>query len=129
MRLAGSRDDFLEKGSQTVEIGPGTYNLILLDEDVYTISTVPGDILSVRIEKEPGSLRDIDVVVVDGNGAEVQRAIVSNNSPMNILVTSTTPPYIIRLTQDDYTDPNIYVLKADVKRSYNQEVPYIPKAE
>ena len=112
-----------------MEIGPGTYNLILLDEDVYTISTVPGDILSVRIEKEPGSLRDIDVVVVDGNGAEVQRAIVSNGSPLDILMTSTTPPYIIRLTQDDYTDPNIYVLKADVKRSYNQEVPYIPKGE
>jgi hypothetical protein len=127
VRLAGSRDDFLEKGSETVEIGPGTYNLILLDEDKYTISTVSGDILSVRIEKEPGSLRDITVVVVDGNGAEVQRAIVSNYSPMNILMTSTTPPYIIRLTQDDYTDPNIYILKADVKRSYNQEVPYIPK--
>ncbi len=43
-------------------------------------------------------------------------------------MTSTTPPYTIRLTQDDYTDPNIYILKADVKRSYNQVVPYMPKA-
>ncbi len=127
VRLAGSRDDFLEKGSQTVEIGPGTYNLVLLDEDVYTISTVSGDILSVRIEKEPGSLQNIDAVVVDGNGAEVQRAIVSESSPMDILMTSTTPPYIIRLTQANYADPNIYLLKADVKRSYTQEVPYIPK--
>ncbi len=43
VRLAGSKDDFLENGSAAVEIGPGTYNLILLDEDVYTIpSTVPG---------------------------------------------------------------------------------------
>ena len=128
VRLAGSRDDFLEKGSEIVAIGPGTYNLVLLDEDVYTISTIPGDILSVRIAKELGSFRDITVIVADGNGAEVQRAIVSNGSPMSILMTSTTPPYIIRLTQDDYTDPNIYVLKADVKRSYNQEIPYIPKA-
>lgn len=128
VRLAGSRDDFLEKGRQIVEIGPGTYNLILLDEDVYRIPSAVGDILSIRIEKEPGSLKDINAVVADGNGAEVRRAIVSNNRPMNILMTSTTPPYIIRLTQDDYTDPNIYVLKADVKRSYNQEVPYIPKA-
>ncbi len=128
VRLAGSRDDFLEKGSETVEIGPGTYNLVLLDEDVYTISTVSGDILSVRIEKEQGSLQDIDAVVVDGNGAVVQRAIVSDSNPMNILMISTTPPYIIRLTQGDYADPNIYVLKADVKRSYDQEVPYIPKA-
>jgi len=127
VRLAGSRDDFLEKGSQTVEIGPGTYNLILLDEDVYTIATGSGDILSVRIEKESGSLQNMDVVVVDGNGDEVQRGIVTTGSPMSILLTSTTPPYIVRLTQGDYTDPNIYTLKADVKRSYNQEVPYIPQ--
>jgi len=127
VRLAGSRDDFLERGSASAAIGPGRYNLILLDEDVYTISSLPGDILSVRIEKELGSLRNIDVVVTDGSGAVVQSAIVSNNSDMEILLTSVTPPYTIRLTQDDYTDPNIYVLKADVKRSYNQEVPYIPK--
>jgi hypothetical protein len=126
VRLAGSKDDFLEKGSQIVEIGPGTYNLVLLDEDVYTISTVPGEIMSVRIEKDPGPLQDIAVVVVDGNGTEVRRAIVSDSSPMDILITSITPPYIFRLTQDDYTDPNIYILKVDVKRSYNREVPYIP---
>jgi hypothetical protein len=129
LMLARSKDDFLEKGSEIVEIDPGTYNLILLDEDVYTIPTVSGDILTVRIEKEPGSLQDIDVVVVDGNGAEVRRAIVSDSKPMDILITSTVPPYLIRLTQADYTDPNIYVLKADVKRLYNREVPYIPGSE
>jgi len=126
LRLAGSTDDFLEKGSEPVEIGPGTYNLVLLDEDVYTIPTGSGDILSVRIEKEPGSLRDIDVLVTDGNGATVKRATVSNSSPLDILTTSSIPPYTIHLTQGDYADPNIYLLKADVKRSYNQEVPYIP---
>ena len=128
LRLARSRDDFLEDGSEVVEIGPGTYNLILLDEDVYTMSSVSGDILSVQIEKEPGSSQDIDVVVEDGNGEEVQRAIVSDDDPMSILMTSEAPPYKIRLTQGDYADPNIYALKADLKRLYNQEVPYIPKA-
>ena len=44
-------------------------------------------------------------------------------------MTFTTPPYTIRLTQDDYTDPNIYLLKVDIIRSFNQEVPYIPKAD
>jgi hypothetical protein len=127
VRLAGSKDDFLEKGSQTVEIGSGTYNLILLDEDVYKIATGSGDILSVRVEKESGSLQDMNVVVVDGNGDQVRSGIVSSGSPMSVLLTSTTPPYIIRLTQGDYADPNIYVLKVDVKRSYNQEVPYIPQ--
>lgn len=129
LRLARSRDDFLEKPNQSVQINPGTYHLILLDEDVYTISAAPGDVLSVRIEKESGSLQDMDVAVVDGNGDEVQRAVVSNGSPMDILLTpaTTTPPYTIRLTQDDYMDPNIYVLKTDLKKSFNQEVPYIPK--
>lgn len=128
LRLAGSRDDFLEKGSATVEIGPGTYNLILLDEDVYTMSSVAGDVLSVQIEKKQGSSQDIDVVVVDGNGDKVQSGIVSDDVPMSILLTSATPPYRIRLTQDNYADPNIYTLKADLKKSYNQEAPYIPKA-
>jgi hypothetical protein len=128
VRLAGSRDDFLEKGSQSVEIGPGTYNLILLDEDVYKISAKSGDILSIRIQKEPGSLRDIEAVVVDGNGDEVRRAIVANGSPLADLFTATKPPYTIRLTQNDYADPNIYVVKVDLKKSFNQGVPYIPKA-
>jgi hypothetical protein len=128
VRLAGSKDDFLENGSQTVEIGPGTYNLILLDEDVYTIPTVSGDTLSLQISKESGSLLDMNVAVVDGNGAEVRRAIVSDNNPLSILLTATTPPYIIHITQSDYTDPNIYVLKADVKKTYEQVIPYIFKS-
>ncbi|MHB8910684.1 MAG: hypothetical protein ACYDAA_17560 [Syntrophales bacterium] len=126
VRLARSKDDFLEKGSETVEIAPGKYNLILLDEDVYTISTAPGDVLSLRIEKEPGSLQNISAVVVDGGGAEVKRAMVSESTPLSLLMTSTTPPYVIRLTQADYSDPNIYVLKADVRRAYNTEIPHIP---
>ena len=58
----------------------------------------------------------------------MQSGTASINRPVSILVTSATPPYTIRLTQDDYTDPNIYTLQADVKRAYNQEVPYVPKA-
>ena len=128
VRIAGSRDDFLENGSETVDIGPGTYNLILLDEDVYGIPSAAGDTLSIRVEKQPGSSQDIDAVVVDGNGAEVQRTTVSIDSPLSMLLTSTIPPYTIRLTQNDYTDPNIYLLKVDVERAYSQVVPYIPKA-
>jgi hypothetical protein len=127
LRLAKSKDDFLENGSESVEIGPGTYHLILLDEDVYRIFAQFGDILSLRIEKEPGSLQNIEAVVTDGNGGVVQQALVANSSPMDIFFPATTPPYTIRLTQDDYADPNIYTLKADLKRSFNQEVPYIPR--
>lgn len=128
LRLARSKDDFLENGSQPVEIGPGTYNLILLDEDVYRIPAKPGDILSLRIEKESGSAEEIEAVITDGNGSEVQRATLAVGSPLDRLLTVAAAPYTVRLTQNNYSDPNIYVLKADLQRAFSQHIPYIPKS-
>ncbi|MHB8773164.1 MAG: hypothetical protein ACYC7J_19385 [Syntrophales bacterium] len=129
LRIAKSKDDFLEKGSESVEIGPGTYNLVLLDEDVYRVFPKAGDTLSLRVAKEPGSLRNIEAVVTDGNGTELRRAIVATGAPLDDLFTATTPPYTIRLTQDDYRDPNIYAVKIDLKKSFQQEIPYIPRGD
>lgn len=127
-RLARSSDDWLENGSNPVEIGPGTYNLILLDKDVYQIPAKPGDILSIRIEKQPGSLRNMDAVILSGQGQEVRREIIADGSPLESLFIAANPPYTIELTQDDYTDPNIYLMQVDLKKSFSQWVPYIPKA-
>ncbi len=127
-RIAASRDDFLEHGGTVVDIGPGTYNLILLDEDLYRIHSAAGDILSIRVEKQPGSQRDIEAAVTDGSGTEVHRAVVTNGAPLDLRLTAAAPPYTLRLTQSDYTDPNIYLLRTDVKRSYDQVVPYLPKS-
>jgi hypothetical protein len=127
VRLAKSRDDFLESGTRTVDIGPGTYNLILLDEDVYRILVNPGDLLSLRIQKEPGSALGMDAVVTDGDGNTVWQATITENTPLDELIAATTTSYTIRLTQSDYSDPNIYALKADLKKSFSQRVPYIPR--
>lgn len=129
VRIARSRDDFLEDGSRPVSIGPGTYNLILMDEDVYRIDSAPGNVVSIRIAKESGSLQAMAVSVLDGTGLQLYSTAVSENSPMDILLTTAAPPYTLRLTQGDYTDPNIYVLLVDIKRSWNQDVSYIPKTQ
>jgi hypothetical protein len=127
-RLAHSKDDWLENGSNPVEIGPGTYNLILLDKDVYRIPANTGDTLSLRIEKQPGSLRNMEAVILSGSGQEVRREIIADGSPLEDLFIASDPPYTIELTQDDYTDPNIYLVQVDLKKSFNQWVPYILKA-
>jgi hypothetical protein len=126
LRLAKAKDDSLEQGDQSVGISPGKYNLVLLDEDAYTVSARSGDFLSLRLEKEKGSWQDIEAVVTDGNGDEWRRATVTESSPLNLSFACTIPPYTIRITQADYADPNIYVLKVDLKKSFSQEIPYIP---
>jgi hypothetical protein len=127
-RLARSSDDWLENGGNHVEIGPGTYNLILLDKDVYRIPAKTGDTISIRIEKQPGSLRNMDAVILSGSGQEVRREIIAEGSPLEGLFIADDPPYTVELTQDDYTDPNIYLVKVDLKKSFTQWVPYILKA-
>ena len=128
VRLARSRDDELEKPGEVVKIEPGTYNLILLDEDVYQISCLPGNMISIVVEKQPGSSEDITCVVKDGSDDEVESAMLNDeNQSTAIVITALDPPYTVHLTQNNYDDPNIYTITFDLKRDYNQRVPYIPK--
>jgi hypothetical protein len=126
-RLARSKDDWLEHGDYPVEIGPGTYNLILLDKDVYRIPARPGDGLVLRIEKQPGSLRNMDAVILSGGGQEVRRQVITEGTPLEVLLEAASPPYTVTLTQDDYEDPNIYQLKLDMRKPFSQWVPYLPR--
>ena len=129
VQVAQSRDDFLEQGAQAVSIGPGTYQLILLDEDVYTIPARAGDVFRLGIEKQKGSAQDMEVVVRDGNGGEVRRLTVSEDEPLADQFAAETPPYTVSLTQAGYAeDPNIYTLTVDLKKNFNQDIPYIPKS-
>ncbi len=130
VKLATSKDDFLEDGSRPVEIGPGTYNLILLDEDAYRFPVQVDDVISLRIDKQSGSAQDISAVMMDGNGAEVFRNDITEDNPVDQLFTATTPPYTVYLTQAEAytTDPNIYTLALDLQKPFSQEIPYIPKS-
>jgi hypothetical protein len=46
---------------------------------------------------------------------------------MYVLLTAQNPPYFLSLIQEDYSDPNLYTLTLDLKRSFMQQVPYLPK--
>jgi hypothetical protein len=127
VRLAESRDDFLEADGETVTIAPGTYHLILLDEDVYRVGCSAGDTLSVYVEKQDGSQEDMTVIVTDNGGSQAANTTVGDDEPLNLVTTAGNPPYTIRLSQIDYTDPNIYTLTVDMVKAYNQKVPYIHK--
>ncbi len=127
LRLARSKDDFLEAGDNEVPLSPGTYNLILMDEDRYRIDCLPGNTVSILVEKQDGSYEDMIVIVTDGSGDEVESTIVDNDESMSFFMTAENPPYTVTLMQTDYSDPNIYTLKVDLVRTYHQNVPYIPK--
>jgi hypothetical protein len=127
VRLAESRDDFLERPGEVVDLAPGTYNLILLDEDIYSIGDVAGDTVSIYVEKQEGSSEDILVEVIDGKGEPVSSAIVDLADPMHLLTTVEDPPCMVRLSQEDYSDPNIYTLEVDLVKAFNQKIPYVPK--
>jgi hypothetical protein len=130
VKLATSSDDFLEQGSRIVDIGPGTYNLILLDEDVYRFPVQAGDTFSLHLEKQAGSAQDIQAVITDGENNDVWHDTITDKHSADELLTVDTPPYTLHLTQaEDYTtDPNIYTLALDLKKKFSQEIPYIPKS-
>jgi hypothetical protein len=126
--LANSRDDFLENGSNEVEISPGTYHLVLMDEDTYQISCSVSDTILLDLEQEPGSIQDIAAVLTDADGFSVEAMMVSEASSMHLVLMAQNPPYLISLTQEDYSDPNLYTLTLDLKRSFMQQIPYLPKS-
>ena len=130
VRLAATSDDFLEQGNRSVDIGPGTYNLILLDEDVYRIPVRTGDLFSLRIEKQAGSAQDIEAVLMDGGNNPVWHDSITDQHSADELFIAAAPPYTIQLTQaENYTtDPNIYTLALDLKKTFGQDIPYIPKS-
>ncbi len=127
VRLANSRDDFLEKPGESVQINPGTYNLILMDEDRYVIECLPGNNISIELEKQNGSYENMVAIVSDSNGDEVKNTVVDYYESMFLTLTADNPPYTISITQNNYSDPNFYTLKYDLRKSFSQRIPYIAK--
>ncbi len=127
LRIAKSRDDFLEKSGETVALIPGRYNLVLLDPDKYSINCLREDVLRVQVEKQDGSSENIAVEIRDSLGLILNQTVVDEASPLSLSITSQNPPYTVTLSQNNYSDPNIYTLKVDIERKQNRIVPYIPK--
>ncbi|WP_166404926.1 hypothetical protein [Desulfonema ishimotonii] len=128
LEIAQSEDDFLESGTDTVALHPGTYNLILMDEDRYSFDGSSGDVIRLAVEKQNGSTQDMVISITDAAGnAVAENRIVTEDDPLELILSEAVPPYAIVLTQNDYSDPNIYTLKFDIQRNTTQTVPYIPK--
>lgn len=127
-RMARAADDFLEMpGNDPVSIDPGTYNLVLLNEDQYRIDGTIGDEFLVIIKKEDGSKQDMTVSIMDQSDNVVVSQTLPANASMIYRVLMQDPPYRISLTQTDYSDPNIYALTLDLRTAWRRPVPYIPK--
>ncbi|MCP4344408.1 MAG: hypothetical protein GY795_02655 [Desulfobacterales bacterium] len=126
-KLARAKDDFLEDRGKVVQINPGTYNLILMDEDSYRIDCLPGDTISLTLEKQPESSEDMIVSVTNSKDSQVGSAFASQDEPVKLVITAENPPYTVKITQNNYSDPNFYTLVFDLGKKFNQRIPYIPK--
>ncbi|RJP35874.1 MAG: hypothetical protein C4548_16965 [Desulfobacteraceae bacterium] len=127
-RMAKAADDFLETPADSiVSILPGTYNLVLLNQDKYRIDGLPGDEALVVVKKEDGSKQNMTVKIADNTDNEITSHELSSESSMIYRISMQSPPYIISLTQADYSDPNIYSLTLDLRGAWRQPAPHIPK--
>lgn len=126
-RLAQSRDDYLEAGVAPVELPPGTYNLTLLDPDVYEIACNAGDTVKLTVEKVIGSSLPMQAVVSDGAGAEVGSFQFDRPGQQSWQFVADNPPYTLTLSQTDYAVPNIYSLIIDLEKTATYNFPFIPK--
>lgn len=127
-RLAEARDDFLEQGEEPVSLEPGSYNLVLMDPDVYDIPVKSSDTVFVRVAQIPSSEQDIRVALTDGNGALLAEGGVNSGLTFSHRIGAGEPPYRVRVWAEDYSDPNIYQLSLDVRKSFIAEVPFLPNA-
>ena len=127
LQIAQSKDDFLESGDDTIALSPGNYNLILMDQDVYRIDCLNGETIQLEIQKQNGSLEDFNVKITDGIGSSIVDTSVGTETPLSLSIQAEISPYTVRITQPDYSDPNIYTVTLDILRTYAQSIPYVPK--
>ncbi|MGB9500229.1 MAG: hypothetical protein ACKVE4_10895 [Dissulfuribacterales bacterium] len=128
--IARARDDFLEMpDNASARLLPGTYNLVLLNEDVYILPGAPGDEVVLDFTKDDSSRRDMNIEILDNDGVQVrQHRMTQYGPPVSFLLPMENPPYTVVITQADYeADPNIYTLVMDFQAAFVHRVSYIPK--
>ncbi|MBU0484139.1 MAG: hypothetical protein KKB30_06460 [Proteobacteria bacterium] len=128
-QIAANSDDFLEQPGATVPLVPGAYNLVLLDEDRYSIRSPVGEEFSVQITKQEGSLLPLQVLLAEGDGTVIYQGSIpgASGSLKWQVAGGGNSPFLLTLTQAGYDDPNIYSLTLDQKKGYMQQMPYLPK--
>ena len=113
--IAASRDDYLES-NEPVELNPGGYNLILINEDVYAIECDTGDYVVLSVEKIDDFEAGIQVLITDGADNQILSLTVDSREEM--VVPAESPPYTITLSRDDYGGGGVYRMEFDLKKSF-----------
>jgi hypothetical protein len=116
-KIALSKDDPLES-DQPVELMPGEYNLILLNEDNFLLSTLPGESIFLGLTQLDNLSEKLNFKVKDKDGNIVQSALVGTTQQKFSWV-SENPPYLVTVSRSDY-GPNggSYRLDCDLKKTY-----------
>ncbi len=127
-RLARSKDDFLENGAEPVALDPGTFHLVLLDQDNYTLTPSPEDSFSLHIKKLSGSPEPLEISFAEGTRAEQLFTLSRVNEEAVIQVDrALLPSYTLQLSQADYSNPNIYTIHYDRRKWFTKRIPNLQR--
>jgi len=126
--LASSKDDYLES-AESVAITPGSYNLILLNKDIYELGVAVGETIRLELSKSDDSDEDIKYFIYDADMHPVARGTLSQtDESAKIELTAINPPYHFVLTQENYNSANIYRLVYNrLNTGFQFTLPYFPK--
>lgn len=122
--VATKTDDELES-DLPVEIAPGTYKLLLLNDDQYLINIVNGETAKISLKKEEGAL-DISYDIKNAQGSIIASDTLTNES-RNYDFNPDGAPYTLTLRQNEYSAFGYYELKFDKSKAYEFANPNVHK--
>lgn len=100
----------------SVELPPGRYRMVLINDDEYVISSHVGDDLIFHLLKEDTLQEPMQVSVTDGEDREVFTGEVTDS--LRFTIQSETPPYRLSVARPAYTETGVYFLEFDLRKSF-----------
>nr|WP_320051358.1 hypothetical protein [uncultured Desulfuromonas sp.] len=126
--IGSSVDDELEDSS-AVALSPGTWQLISLNDDVYTLSGREGDVLTINATKLAGPEAPLTFTVIDGDETVLDTFTLNdvNESILWTISGDATDTYQLIVDQEDYAEADFYKLDINISGNNKQQLlPYIP---
>lgn len=120
--IALSKDDFLE-GQQW--LGPGCYELVLLDPDPYLLPVEKGGSLELLFRNDDPQLGPIKVDLKDAEERPLKEWTVLQG--LSVSITAENPPLRLTLTRDDYGNGGTYGLCLDFPSAHQYTIPWVYK--
>ncbi|WP_321531247.1 DUF5719 family protein [uncultured Desulfuromonas sp.] len=129
LRSIGSAiDDELEDQNE-VPLSPGTWQLISLDDDLYTLSGRDGDVLKIDAIKLPGPENPLIFTVMDSRNTVLDSFTLDDEKESISWTISgdVTDTYHLLVEQENYSEADFYQLDINIFGAENQQLlPYIP---